>query len=363
MDDRQQPKSDINPAPRRRSPRIALRRYLGTQGCAPRSPRHPKGQRLIEVRCSATLREESSELTATKIDTPSPHPMAIGCQFCQFFQSGSLSFIAAQIASDRQPLPCSLLYPARRRRPAHGLLARCPSHISNDNLHAPLNPLRQTMSLHQLGVIAGLTAGVWLGAAESSILKAVNIGLSPFSVSLCMVAGVFTCWTFLYPQREGTSCAIRRRPRLPAKSTSSSLGCSLAGPLGMANTLTVYLRSAMSASPSPFPCAEPRQLHPSASSGAASSSAGANGKVIARVLLGTWQSSCLVSIMLGFSGAAAAQPASARCSGHLPSIPSDQLHVGHHADPLPQGLSEQHEPLSFVTAFTRRRARNVLVLA
>src|SRR6266478_9088973 len=53
-----------------------------------------------------------------------------------------------------------------------------------------------TGSLHTLGVLCGVTAGVWLGAAEAPT-KLVNIGMSPFAVSLCMVAGVFTArWTF-----------------------------------------------------------------------------------------------------------------------------------------------------------------------
>ena len=52
------------------------------------------------------------------------------------------------------------------------------------------------ISLHGLGVICGLTAGVWLGAAEAPT-KLVNAGFSPFAISLCMVAGVFTArWTF-----------------------------------------------------------------------------------------------------------------------------------------------------------------------
>src|ERR1700753_2563175 len=52
------------------------------------------------------------------------------------------------------------------------------------------------MSLHGLGVICGLTAGVWLGTAEAPT-KLVNAGLSPCAISLCMVAGVFTArWTF-----------------------------------------------------------------------------------------------------------------------------------------------------------------------
>ena len=51
-------------------------------------------------------------------------------------------------------------------------------------------------SLHGLGVVCGLAAGVWLGAAEAPT-KLVNAGFSPFAVSLCMVAGVFTArWTF-----------------------------------------------------------------------------------------------------------------------------------------------------------------------
>lgn len=51
-------------------------------------------------------------------------------------------------------------------------------------------------SLHALGVICGLAAGVWLGAAEAPT-KLVTAGFSPFTISLCMVAGVFTArWTF-----------------------------------------------------------------------------------------------------------------------------------------------------------------------
>ena len=53
-----------------------------------------------------------------------------------------------------------------------------------------------TRSLHVMGVICGLAAGVWLGAAEAPT-KLVNAGFSPFAISLCMVAGVFTArWTF-----------------------------------------------------------------------------------------------------------------------------------------------------------------------
>ena len=55
---------------------------------------------------------------------------------------------------------------------------------------------KSNLSLHGLGVICGLTAGVWLGAAEAPT-KLVSAGFSPFAISLCMVAGVFTArWTF-----------------------------------------------------------------------------------------------------------------------------------------------------------------------
>lgn len=55
---------------------------------------------------------------------------------------------------------------------------------------------KKVLSLHRLGVVCGLTAGVWLGAAEAPT-KLVMAGYSPFAISLCMVAGVFTArWTF-----------------------------------------------------------------------------------------------------------------------------------------------------------------------
>jgi hypothetical protein len=57
-------------------------------------------------------------------------------------------------------------------------------------------PRLHSGSLHSLEVICGLAAGAWLGAAEAPT-KLVNSGFSPFAISLCMVAGVFTArWTF-----------------------------------------------------------------------------------------------------------------------------------------------------------------------
>ena len=92
------------------------------------------------------------------------------------------------------------------------------------------------LSLHGLGVICGLTAGVWLGAAEAPT-KLVDAGFSPFAISLCMVAGVFTArWTFP-TLLKGTSYVFAD---LAAKK-HLIVWALLAGALwAVANTLTVY---------------------------------------------------------------------------------------------------------------------------
>jgi len=96
------------------------------------------------------------------------------------------------------------------------------------------NPRR--MSLHWLGVICGLTAGVWLGAAEAPT-KLVDTGLSPFAISLCMVAGVFTArWTFP-TLLKGTSFVVADL----ASKKHLIVWALLAGALwAVANTLTVF---------------------------------------------------------------------------------------------------------------------------
>src|ERR1700744_6642695 len=56
--------------------------------------------------------------------------------------------------------------------------------------------IKYRLSLHALGVICGLTAAVWLGAAEAPT-KLVTAGYSPFAISSAMVCGVFLSrWTF-----------------------------------------------------------------------------------------------------------------------------------------------------------------------
>src|ERR1700757_4340304 len=89
---------------------------------------------------------------------------------------------------------------------------------------------------HCLGVLCGLSAGVWLGAAEAPT-KLVNSGLSPFAISLCMVAGVFTArWTF--PSvLKGTAYVFADL----AEKKHLIVWALLAGALwAVANTLTVF---------------------------------------------------------------------------------------------------------------------------
>jgi len=99
----------------------------------------------------------------------------------------------------------------------------------------PKSPL-PAIPTHGLGVICALAAGVWLGAAEAPT-KLVNSGLSPFAISLCMVAGVFTARWTVPTLLKGT------RSVFADLSTNRHLlfNAILAGMLwAVANTLTVF---------------------------------------------------------------------------------------------------------------------------
>jgi drug/metabolite transporter (DMT)-like permease len=91
-------------------------------------------------------------------------------------------------------------------------------------------------SLQRLGILCGITAGAWLGAAEAPT-KLVSIGLSPIVISLIMVIGVFLARWSVPALVLGTSSVradVRRAPHL-------ILWALLAGCLwAVANTLTVF---------------------------------------------------------------------------------------------------------------------------
>jgi drug/metabolite transporter (DMT)-like permease len=100
----------------------------------------------------------------------------------------------------------------------------------------PSSSLMRRRSMHGLGVVCGIAAGAWLGGAEAPA-KLVTAGISPFVISLCMVAGVFAGRWTLPAVIKGTGAIardFRERPHLLVWAV-------LAGALWVvANTLTVF---------------------------------------------------------------------------------------------------------------------------
>jgi len=94
----------------------------------------------------------------------------------------------------------------------------------------------RSRSLQLLGILSGLTAGAWLGAAEAPT-KLVTIGLSPMVISLVMVVGVFFArWSLpaLILGASSIRADARRTPHLIVWAILA--GCLWA----VANTLTIY---------------------------------------------------------------------------------------------------------------------------
>jgi drug/metabolite transporter (DMT)-like permease len=90
--------------------------------------------------------------------------------------------------------------------------------------------------LQALGVLSGITAGAWLGAAEAPT-KLVTLGIPPVAISFVMVMGVFLARWSLPALLRGTSgvrADLARTPHLVVWAL-------LAGGLwAVANTLTVH---------------------------------------------------------------------------------------------------------------------------
>jgi drug/metabolite transporter (DMT)-like permease len=90
--------------------------------------------------------------------------------------------------------------------------------------------------LQAVGMICGLTAGAWLGAAEAPT-KLVTTGVSPFIVSLSMVVGVFLARWSVPALIQGTAyirADLRQAPHLVVWGLLA--GCLWA----VANTLTIF---------------------------------------------------------------------------------------------------------------------------
>jgi len=207
--------------------------------------------------------------------------------------------------------------------------------------------LRSGLSLHGLGVICGLTAGVWLGAAEAPT-KLVNVGLSPFAVSLCMVAGVFTArWTFptLLKGTGYVFADLREKKHL-------IVWALLAGALwAVANTLTVFaIRDVGLAVAFPLWNANSliglfwgRVLFKELQ--------GADAKNISKVVLGA-VAIVIAAVMLGFSTIHGETTAAQHAVKGILAALGASFMWGTMYVPYRKAYLSGMNPLSFVTAFT-----------
>jgi glucose uptake protein GlcU len=212
------------------------------------------------------------------------------------------------------------------------------------------------LSLHGLGVVCGLTAGVWLGAAEAPT-KLVNAGFSPFAISLCMVAGVFTArWTFP-TLLKGTGYVfedLSERKHL-------IMWALLAGALwAVANTLTVFaIRDVGLAVAFPMWNANSliglfwgrvlfRELE------------GASGRNVAKVVLGAI-AIVIAAVMLGFSTIHGGAIGSHAFRGIVAALGAS-LMWGTMYVPYRKAYLSGMNPLSFVTVFTVGELGTVLAL-
>ncbi|MBB5345484.1 GRP family sugar transporter [Tunturibacter empetritectus] len=215
---------------------------------------------------------------------------------------------------------------------------------------------RKGLSLHGLGVVCGLTAGVWLGAAEAPT-KLVNAGFSPFAISLCMVAGVFTArWTFP-TLLKGTGYVfedLSERKHL-------IVWALLAGALwAVANTLTVFaIRDVGLAVAFPMWNANSliglfwgrvlfRELE------------GASGRNTTKVVLGAI-AIVIAAVMLGFSTIHGGAVGSHALRGIVAALGAS-LMWGTMYVPYRKAYLSGMNPLSFVTVFTVGELGTVLAL-
>src|SRR5689334_3440514 len=206
---------------------------------------------------------------------------------------------------------------------------------------------RETTSLHGLGVLCGLGAGVWLGAAEAPT-KLVNTGLSPFAVSLCMVAGVFTArWTFptlLKGTRYVVADLMRKKHLI--------VWALLAGALwAVANTLTVFAIRDVGLAIA-FPLWNTNSLVGIFWGWLLFGELrGAGAKTVAKVVLGAL-AIVGAAIMLGFSTIQASGAHASHALGGILAAGGASLLWGTMYIPYRKAYVSGMNPLSFVTIFT-----------
>src|ERR1700678_757493 len=212
-------------------------------------------------------------------------------------------------------------------------------------------------SLHGLGVICGLTAGVWLGSAEAPT-KLVTAGFSPYAISLCMVAGVFTArWTFP-TLLKGTSYVFADI----VEKKHLIVWALLAGALwAVANTLTVFaIRDVGLAVAFPMWNANSliglfwgRVLFLELK--------GASGKNIGKVVAGAI-AIVIAAVMLGFSTIHGGSSMGSHAFRGIAAALGASLMWGTMYVPYRKAYLSGMNPLSFVTAFTVGELGTVLAL-
>jgi glucose uptake protein GlcU len=196
-------------------------------------------------------------------------------------------------------------------------------------------------------VACGLAAGVWLGAAEAPT-KLVNSGLSPFAISLCMVAGVFTArWTVptLLKGTRYVFADLRENKHLIANAI-------LAGMLwAVANTLTVFAIRDVGLTIA-FPLWNTNALVGIFWGWLLFGELkGASGKNVAKVLLGAL-AIIVAAVMLGFSTIHGGGPHAGRALSGVLAAAGASLLWGTMYIPYRKAYISGMNPLSFVTIFT-----------
>src|SRR5947207_6891089 len=216
---------------------------------------------------------------------------------------------------------------------------------------------QQIGALHGLGVICGLGAGVWLGAAEAPT-KLVNSGLSPFAISLCMVAGVFTArWTFptLIKGTRSVFSDLMQKKHLIVWAV-------LAGALwAVANTLTVFAIRDVGLAIA-FPLWNANSLIGILWGWALFVELrGADSKTVAKVVIGA-VAIVIAAILLGFSTITGGISAPHAALRGIAAALGASLMWGTMYVPYRKAYLSGMNPLSFVTAFTVGELGTVLVL-
>jgi drug/metabolite transporter (DMT)-like permease len=216
---------------------------------------------------------------------------------------------------------------------------------------------KQFRSMHGLGVLCGLGAGVWLGAAEAPT-KLVNTGLSPYAISLCMVAGVFTARWSLPTLVKGTRSVFAdlaaNRHLIPTAIIAGMLWA-------VANTLTVFAIRDVGLAIA-FPLWNTNSLVGIFWGRVLFGELkGASTKNVAKVVLGAL-AIVGAAIMLGFSTIQSSGAHASHALGGILAAAGASLLWGTMYIPYRKAYVSGMNPLSFVTIFTIGELGTVLAL-